>query len=219
MVARSRGVRRPVVPPEIADRLPPGQFLTQRWPVLHYGDVPPFDPALWDFRVYGMVRRSLRLTWEEFSRLPTVEISGDMHCVTRWSKLDNRWGGVRARDLLEQAGLTDEAAFVVFHCERGYTANLPLDVAMGDNVLFATTHDGETLSPEHGYPVRAVVPEKYAWKSAKWLRAVEVLPEDRLGFWENYGYHSNADPFKEERFADERTPGDPRQVASRGRSS
>ncbi len=211
MVARPRGIRRPVVPPEIADRLPPGQFLTQRWPILHYGDVPPFDPDLWDFRVYGMVKRSLRLSWDAFSQLPTVEITGDMHCVTRWSKLDNRWGGVRARDVLEQAGLTDEAAFVVLQCERGYTANLPLDVVMGDEVLFATTHDGEPLSPEHGFPVRAVVPEKYAWKSAKWLRAVEVLPEDRLGFWENYGYHSNADPFKEERFADDREVGDPRQ--------
>jgi len=107
MVARPRGIRRPVVPPEIAERLPPGQFLTQRWPVLHYGDVPPFDPDLWDFRVYGMVKRSLRLSWDAFSQLPTVEITGDMHCVTRWSKLDNHWGGVRVRDLIELAGLTD----------------------------------------------------------------------------------------------------------------
>ncbi len=211
MVVRAKGVRRPVIPPEVAERLPPGQFLTQRWPVLHYGEIPPFDPSLWDFRVSGCVERSLRLSWHEFSALPTTEIQADMHCVTRWSRLDNRWGGVLARTVLERAGLTSEAAFVVFHCERGYTANLPLDVVLGDNVLFATTHDGEPLAPEHGFPVRAVVPEKYAWKSAKWLRAVEVLPKDRLGFWENYGYHSNADPFKEERFADEGERGDPRR--------
>ncbi len=209
MVVRPKPVRRPVIPPEVAERVPPGQFLTQRWPVLHYGDVPPFDPRLWDFKVYGCVERPLRLSWDEFSALPTVEIQADMHCVTRWSKLDNHWGGVLARTLLERAGLTAEAAFVVFQCERGYTANLPLDVVLGDDVLFATTHDGETLPPEHGFPVRAVVPQKYAWKSAKWLRAVEVLPEDRLGFWENYGYNSNADPFREERFADAEEPGDP----------
>lgn len=202
MAFRSLGLKRPKYPPEITHRLPPGQYLTERWPVLHYGSVPPFDPDTWDFRVFGEVEQPLRLTWEEFQRLPRVSVIADMHCVTRWSHLDNHWEGVAFRAILDLVKPKPSARFVLFHCDGGYTTNLPLAVVDDDDVLFALKHDGADLTPEHGFPVRVVVPKRYAWKSAKWVRAVEFLTEDRPGFWEQYGYHNNADFWKEERFAE-----------------
>ncbi|MGH2559166.1 MAG: sulfite oxidase-like oxidoreductase [Thermomicrobiales bacterium] len=202
MVVRSAGLKRPRVAPDVAERVPPGQFLTQRWPVLHYGSIPSFDPITWDFRVCGHVERELRFTWEEFQGLPRITMTADMHCVTRWTKLDNAWEGVSMREILRLAGVKPDARFVMFHAEGGYTANLPLDVARNDDVMLALKHDGEDLTPEHGYPLRAVAPTRYGWKSAKWLRGVEVMAEDRQGFWEQYGYHSNADHWQEERFAE-----------------
>ncbi len=202
MVFRSLGVKRPKIDPSLAGRLPPGQHLTQRWPVLHQGAVPPFDPASWVFRVFGLVERPLRLTWPEFQALPRTTVGADMHCVTRWSKLDNVWEGVSARELLARARPLAEARFVLFHADGDYTANLPLAAFDDEDVLLALKHGGEDLTPEHGAPLRAVVPKRYAWKSAKWLRGIEFLAEDQPGFWENYGYHNDADPWREERFAE-----------------
>ena len=200
MVFRSTGLKRPMIPPELADRVPPGQHVTERWPVLHHGSIPPFDPATWDFRVFGLVDEPLRFTWDDFRALPRTTVTADLHCVTRWSKLDNTWEGVSARVLSLRARVKPESKFVLLHADGGYTANVPIE-AFGDAIL-ALKHNGQDLSPEHGYPLRAVVPERYAWKSAKWLRGVEFMASDRPGFWERYGYSSDADPWSERRFAE-----------------
>ncbi len=192
-------------------RLPPGQALTQKFPVLHYGPVPEFDPATWDFRVWGEVESPLRLTWEEFQKLPRTTLKMDIHCVTRWSKFDTVWEGVSVRTLLDMGlvKLKSSAKYVVQHAEYGFTANLPLEVVLADNFLMATTFEGQPISPDHGYPLRGVVgaiPEKkdlftpYFWKGAKWLRGLEFLSDDQPGFWEQAGYHNRADIWKEERF-------------------
>ena len=181
-------------------RLPPGQSLTLKWPVLHYGSVPRFDAARWDFRVTGLVDNPLRLNWEEFNQLPRVERTSDFHCVTRWSRFDNRWTGVAMREILARVRPKPEAKYVLVHAEQGYTANVPLADLDRDNVLLATHHDGEPLTPDHGYPLRLIVPQLYAWKSVKWVRGLEFLSQDQAGFWEQNGYHMRGDPFKEERF-------------------
>ena len=193
-------VRRPSADTSLRDRLPPGQIAARRWPVLHQGEVPPFDPATWDLRVFGRVLRPVRWSWDAFQALPRSVMDGDLHCVTRWSKLENTWAGVELDVVLELAGLAPDAAHVLFHCAGGYTANLAVD-GLGGRVLLATHHDGEPLTPEHGAPLRVVAPERYAWKSAKWLREIEVLAEDEPGFWEQYGYHNEANAWREERFA------------------
>jgi len=193
-------------------RLPPGQALTQKFPVLHYGPVPPFDPSTWDFRVWGEVEKPLKLSWDEFNQLPRSRITLDLHCVTRWSKFDTLWEGVSLRTLLEQ-GLVKprpQARFVLQHAEYGYTTNIPLDVALADNFLLGTLFDGQPISPDHGYPLRGVVgalpgrqelKTPYLWKGAKWLRGLEFLSQDQPGFWEKAGYHNEADAWKEERYA------------------
>ncbi|MCA3749119.1 MAG: sulfite oxidase-like oxidoreductase [Rubrobacter sp.] len=184
------------------ERVPPGQYLVgDRWPVLTYGPTPKVDLESWDFRVVGLVENPLRLTWEEWEELPRVEVKADMHCVTSWSKLDNLWGGVRARHLLELAGPKPEARYVSVFCDGGYTTNLPLEELYEEDALFATHHDGEPLTPEHGWPLRLVVPRLYAWKSAKWVRGIELLSEDRPGFWEQNGYHNYGDPWREQRYS------------------
>lgn len=181
-------------------RLPPGQSLTLKWPVLHYGSVPRFDPARWDFRVSGLVEHPLRFTWEEFNQLPRMQRTSDFHCVTRWSRFNNRWDGVALREILSRAQPLPSAMYVLVHAEQGYTANLPLGDLDRDDVLLATHHDGEPLPPDHGYPLRLIVPQLYGWKSVKWVRGLELLQEDQAGFWEQNGYHMRGDPFKEERF-------------------
>jgi len=181
-------------------RLPPGQSLTLKWPVLHYGSVPSFDPERWDFRVYGAIESQLRFTWREFQSLPRVRITSDFHCVTRWSRFDNTWEGVAFREILRRVQLKLGAAFVLVHAEQGFTANVPLPDLDRNNVLFATRHDGQPLSPDHGYPLRLIVPQLYAWKSVKWVRGIEFLDHDVPGFWEQNGYHMYGDPFKEQRF-------------------
>ncbi len=193
-------------------RLPPGQSLTNKFPVLHYGPVPPFDPATWDFRVWGEVAQERRWTWDEFQQLPRTQIKMDIHCVTRWSKFDTVWEGVSVRTLVEQGliVLKDSARYVIQHAEYGFTANLPLEVVLADNFLLATHFDGQPLTPDHGYPLRGVVgylpgredlKTPYFWKGAKWLRGLEFTSHDRLGFWEQAGYHNEADVWKEERFS------------------
>ena len=193
-------------------RLPPGQSLTQKFPVLHYGPVPKFNPATWDFRVWGEVEEDARWTWDEFDQLPRNKVYMDIHCVTRWSKFDTEWEGVSLRTLFEEGFIKPlpSAKFVVQHAEYGFTVNLPLEVLLQDNFLLATHFNGETLTPDHGYPLRGVIghiPDRddlkspYFWKGAKWLRGLEFLPKDRLGFWEQAGYHNEADVWKEQRFA------------------
>jgi len=182
-----------------AGRMPPGQSLTQKFPVLHYGPVPKFDPATWDLRVFGEVKQEMRWTWDEFQALPTVTVTADIHCVTGWSKFDTTWEGVRFRDFIELFGLTPEARFVIAHAEHGFTTNLPLPVMLEDNVLLAYKYNGAYLEPEHGFPLRLVVPQRYFWKSAKWVRKLEFSPVDKPGFWEQAGYHNEGDPWKEQR--------------------
>jgi DMSO/TMAO reductase YedYZ molybdopterin-dependent catalytic subunit len=192
-------------------RLPPGQSLTQRFPVLHYGPVPDFNPKTWDFRVWGEVEQPFRLTWEEFNQLPRSQATLDLHCVTRWSKFDMLWEGVAVRTLVEKGLLKPKpsARYVLQHAEYGFTVNLPLDVLMQENFLLATHYDGQPIEPEHGYPLRGVVgaisgrddlTTPYLWKGAKWLRGLEFMTQDKPGFWEQAGYHNNADVWKEERF-------------------
>ena len=169
--------------PEIAHRIPPGQVLTDKFPILHFGQVPDYgDLSGWDFKVWGEVDEPFSLRWAEFRALPVAEVTQDIHCVTRWSKLDTAWEGVSFRHIAEVAAVRPSARFVIFHAEAGFTSNVPLEAA-------------------HGFPLRAIVPGKYFWKSAKWLRGIEFSAEDQLGFWERNGYNNSADPWKEERYA------------------
>ncbi len=183
------------------DRVPPGQFVTEKFPVLHYGSVPTYkDLTTWDFRVFGLVEQALRLSWDDLMRLPQKTQTVDIHCVTRWSKLGTAWTGIPWRDLMKIIAVKPEATHVMAHCEYGFTANVSLDVLDDDDTLLAFMYGGQPLEPEHGYPLRLLVPKKYFWKSAKWLRGVEFMAEDRPGFWERNGYHMEGDPWKEERF-------------------
>ncbi len=181
-------------------RLPPGQSATLKWPVLHEGSIPVFNPQAWDFRVGGLVEKPVRLNWEEFNRLPQIEITTDIHCVTRWSRFDNRWQGVPFTEVMKLAVPKPDARFVMVHAEQGFSANVPLEDLMRPTTLFAFKHDGETLTADHGYPLRLVVPHLYFWKSVKWVRGLELLPTDAPGFWEQNGYNAHGDPWKEERF-------------------
>jgi DMSO/TMAO reductase YedYZ molybdopterin-dependent catalytic subunit len=183
------------------DRVPPGQRVTEKFPVLHYGGIPRFDRQTWDLRVFGLVEEPLSLTYDQFLELPTTRIVADIHCVTGWSKLDTVWEGVLFRELWDRVGGKPEARFVMVHCEQGFTTNVPLEVLLDDDVLLAYRYDDAPLTAEHGYPLRLVVPKRYFWKSAKWVRGLEFMAEDHLGFWEVRGYHNNADPWKEERYS------------------
>ncbi|MDR3573372.1 MAG: sulfite oxidase-like oxidoreductase [Anaerolineaceae bacterium] len=193
-------------------RLPPGQALTERFPVLHYGPVPRFNPATWDLRIWGEVEAPVTLNWEEFNKLPRTKIKMDIHCVTRWSKFDTTWEGVSLKTLVDNGLIKPlpSARFVLEHAEYGFTTNLPLKIVTAENFLLATHFDGEPISPDHGYPLRGVIgaiPGRndlitpYLWKGAKWLRGLEFLKDDKLGFWEEAGYHNQADIWREERFA------------------
>jgi DMSO/TMAO reductase YedYZ molybdopterin-dependent catalytic subunit len=192
-------------------RLPPGQSLTLKFPVLHYGPVPPFNPATWDFRIWGEVEQEKRWDWNEFNQLPRSKIQMDIHCVTRWSKFDTVWEGVAVRTLVDQGffKIMPTATHVMQHAEYGFTVNLPLEVVLAENFLLATHLDGEPITPDHGYPLRGVVgfittreslETPYFWKGAKWLRSLEFMTRDREGFWEQAGYHNQANVWKEERF-------------------
>lgn len=194
-----------------AGRLPPGQSLTQKFPVLHYGSVPGFNSATWNFQIFGEVEAARQWTWAEFNQLPRTRLVMDIHCVTRWSKFDTEWEGVAVRALIEQGLIKPRPAakYVVQHAEFGYTTNLPLEVVLADNFLLATHYDSKPLSPDHGYPLRGVVgfipgredlATPYFWKGAKWLRGLEFTADDRPGFWEQAGYHNKADAWKEQRF-------------------
>lgn len=194
------------------NRLPPGQSLTQKFPVLHYGPIPRTDLSNWDFRVFGLVEEEVTWNWEEFNKLPRKDLLIDLHCVTRWSKFDTKWEGVSLKQLVDEGfiKIKPEAKFVVQHCEFGYTTNTPLDFVLLDNFLLATHYEGEPVPLEHGWPLRAVIgtfadrseaKSAYLWKGGKWLRGLEFRATDQLGFWENAGYHNEADPWKEQRFS------------------
>ena len=194
-------------------RLPDGQSLTEKFPVLTYGPVPKFDPNTWDLRVFGEVETPegqdyIRWTWDDFLKLPTQTITTDIHCVTRWSKFDTTWEGVMFRDFVKLFNVKPDARYVIAHCDYGYTTNLPIETMMDDDVMLAFKYEDKWLKDpdmmEHGGPVRTLVPKRYFWKSAKFLRALEFSPVDKLGFWEQGGYHNEGDPFKEERYSQRR---------------
>jgi DMSO/TMAO reductase YedYZ molybdopterin-dependent catalytic subunit len=192
-------------------RLPPGQSLTVKFPVLHYGSVPMFNPATWDFRVWGEVEEEKKWSWDEFNQLPRTQIQMDIHCVTQWSKADTEWEGVSVKTLVDNGLIKVKASatYVMQHAEYGYTTNLPLKVVLQENFLLATHFNGEPLTPDHGYPLRGVVghiparadlESPYLWKGAKWLRSLEFMSKDKRGFWEQAGYHNRADIWREERY-------------------
>lgn len=195
-----------------ANRLPPGQSLTRKFPVLHIGTVPQTDLTTWDFRIWGEVEQPRSWNWAEFNQLPRTQLTLDLHCVTQWSMFDTVWEGVSLRTLVEQEfiRLKTTARYVIQHCEQGYTTNTTLELALSDNMLLATHYDGRPLEPDHGFPLRMVIgaaPGRltdrtaYLWKGGKWLRGLEITAEDRPGFWERAGYHNDADPWREQRFA------------------
>ena len=182
------------------DRLPPGQYSTNRFPVLHVGVVPAADLATWDFTIDGLVLESQRWSWEEFGNLPRRQLTADIHCVTKWSKFDTEWEGVAVTELMSHVEINPAASHVLVNAEHGFTANLPLTDFMREDNIFATHYGGEPLEPDHGYPLRLVVPHLYFWKSAKWVRGVTVGDHDQPGFWERNGYHMYGDPFREQRY-------------------
>jgi DMSO/TMAO reductase YedYZ molybdopterin-dependent catalytic subunit len=187
-------------------RVPPGQTLTDKFPVLSYGATPRFIPQNWDFKVVGLVENDLRFSYEEFRALPQSKLVADFHCVTTWSRLDNQWEGVKVRNLMKLVKLKPQVRHVVIHCDGGYTTNLPLEEFLDADVILAHRHDGRDLAPDHGWPLRLVVPKLYAWKSAKWVRGLEFTELDQRGFWEVRGYHNHADPWKEERYSFQEDP-------------
>jgi DMSO/TMAO reductase YedYZ molybdopterin-dependent catalytic subunit len=184
----------------VADRLPPGQYLTEKWPVLHYGSVPRVDLATWTFSMNGLVKTPVQLSYEEFMKLPRRTVKADVHCVTRWSMLDSTWQGVPVAEVMKLVELEPQATHVMAHAEQGFTANLSLDDFLRDENMLVDTRNGEPITDEHGWPLRLFVPHLYFWKSAKWLRGLEFIAGDRPGFWEQYGYHMRGDPWQEERY-------------------
>jgi DMSO/TMAO reductase YedYZ molybdopterin-dependent catalytic subunit len=191
--------------PETRPRLPPGQVLTHKWPVLTYGETPRADLQTWTFRCFGAVEQEVSWTWREFLALPQIEIVSDIHCVTRWSRYDNRWRGVPVREILQRVKVRPEAVAVMAHTQEGYTTNVLLTELAAEDALLALKHDGKDLPAEHGGPCRLLVPKLYLWKSAKWIRSFEFLEVNAPGFWEENGYHLHADPWKEERYSDQET--------------
>jgi len=186
--------------PDGRERLPGGQYLTKKWPVLSYGPTPKCDPAKYRFKVWGAVTDPFELTWDELQALPRVQLTTDFHCVTTWSRYDNAWEGVHIREILQRAKPTPDAKFVMAHSFTGYTTNMPLPDVLNGRAFVGYTYDGQRLAPEHGGPARLVVPNLYLWKSAKWVRGLRLMERDRSGFWESLGYNNHGDPWKEERY-------------------
>jgi DMSO/TMAO reductase YedYZ molybdopterin-dependent catalytic subunit len=183
------------------NRLPPGQSRTVKWPVLDSGGPPQLATLQWSLSVLGLVKRPTQWTWNEFQALPRTRVLADFHCVTRWSQLDNLWEGVATLEIERRVEISPEAKFVLVHgYDNDWTTNMPLEAFLAEDALLADTRNGEPLSIEHGGPLRLIIPRLYAWKSAKWIRAIEFLSEDEAGFWEREGYHMNGDPWREERF-------------------
>ena len=181
-------------------RLPPGQYLTDRFPVLHAGDVPEVDLSTWSLRIFGLVENETTLGWDDFTALARTQTTCDIHCVTKWSKFDTRWEGVAFTEIVRIARPLPDARYVLQHAEHGFTVNTPLEDLLRPHVMLADTFGGAPLEPEHGWPLRMIVPHLYFWKGAKWIRGIEFLATDRPGFWERNGYHMYGDPFKEQRY-------------------
>lgn len=185
-----------------SDRIPPNQNATTKFPVLHAGNIPYYpDLSKWNLQIYGLVENPKLLTFEDIKAFPEANVSNDIHCVTGWSRLDNGWTGVKAADLVKDIGIKREAEYVLLHAEEGWTANVSIKDFLAETSLLAYAHDGKPLTPEHGYPLRMVMPHLYFWKSAKWLRGIQFTEKNHPGFWERNGYHMNGDPWKEERFS------------------
>ena len=187
-------------PERVRPDAPPGQFVTDKFPVLTFGPTPRIDLDTWQFKVSGLVDEEITLDWREFNDLPQVTLDAEFHCVTQWSKLQNTWQGILFTDVMKLVTPKPEAKYVLAHCYGGYTTNVSLDVLLDDDVMFAHSHDGAPLTPAHGGPMRLVVPKRYGWKSAKWVNGIEFMAEDEPGFWETRGYHMEGNPWKEERF-------------------
>ncbi|WP_408011739.1 sulfite oxidase-like oxidoreductase [Pseudalkalibacillus sp. A8] len=184
------------------ERVPPNQVVTKKWPVLHYGNVPYYnDLSEWDLKLFGLVEQAVHLTFDEVMEMPSTRLKNDIHCVTGWSRLDNQWEGISTKEIVKKIKLLPEANYVLIHAEEDWTTNLPLEDFLKETSLLAHTHDGKSLTPEHGFPLRAVIPHLYFWKSAKWIRGIEFTAENKPGFWERNGYHMQGRPWKEERFS------------------
>lgn len=183
------------------ERIPPGQYVAKKWPVLTHGETPRVELDRFELRVFGLVASEVRWSWQEYQQLPRVEVLADFHCVTRFSTLDNPWRGVATRELLSRVAVDPESSHVLVHCYGGYTTNLPLEDFLSDRALLADHHGDDALTVEHGGPLRLIVPHLYAWKSAKWVSGIELLNADRRGFWEENGYHGYGDPWQEQRFS------------------
>ena len=184
------------------DRTPPGQVLTAKWPVLHYGSVPKVDPYRpdWRLKIFGRCDEPYDLNYQQIREMPAVDVACDMHCVTHWSRLDNVFTGVPTKAIIERAKPRPDARFVLCHSEAGFTVNVPLAEFLGEDCILAYAWDGKDLTPDHGWPLRGLVPRLYLWKSAKWIRGIELRATDAPGFWEQNGYHMHGDPWKEQRF-------------------
>ncbi|WP_077211687.1 sulfite oxidase-like oxidoreductase [Bacillus dakarensis] len=196
----------PVADPAMAKRLPPGQALTERFPILHEGEVPTYDLKTWSLRVFGEVDQEVTLTYDDIMKMPQTTITTDIHCVTRWSRFDNQFTGVLFRDFLKELGIQHKGKYVMLHADQDYTANLAFSDLDREDVLLAHSFDGKHLTAKHGWPLRLVVPHLYFWKSVKWIRGIEFMNDNAPGFWEQNGFHINGDPFKEERFSGEDLP-------------
>jgi DMSO/TMAO reductase YedYZ molybdopterin-dependent catalytic subunit len=203
---RIKKMKVPAVDPALAERLPAGQVLTERFPILHEGEVPSYDMSEWTLRVFGQVDKEVTLTYDDILALPQKTITCDIHCVTRWSRFDNTFTGVSFRDFLKEIGVTPTGKYVMIHADHDYTANIKLSDLDREDVLLAHSFEGEHLTKKHGWPLRLVVPHLYFWKSVKWIRGFEFIDENKPGFWEQNGFHINGDPFKEERFSGEELP-------------
>ena len=184
-----------------AERIPPGQFVTEKFPVLHAGKVPKFDPQAWDLQIYGAVENPLKMDYATLRGKPATEVTVDIHCVTTWSKLDTSWVGWATKDIIEEVKPQRDAKFVVCECEEGFTVNVHIDDLLKPNSMLAYKFGGRDITPEHGFPLRLLIPHRYFWKSGKWVRALRFATEDEPGFWEVRGYHNNADYLKEERYS------------------
>ena len=203
---RIKRTRVPAVDATLAKRLPPGQALTERFPILHEGDVPSYDLEKWDLKVFGAVDKEVLLTYDQIKNMPQTTTTVDIHCVTRWTRFDNCFTGVKFRDFLNSIGVSPKGKYVMLHADQNYTANITLEDLLHEDVLLAHSFDGQPLTEKHGWPLRLVVPHLYFWKSVKWIRGIEFVDDNKPGFWEENGFHINGDPFKEERFSGDDLP-------------
>ena len=183
-----------------SNRIPPGQHLTDKWPVLHYGQVPKIQTSQWTLKIFGLIEKERVINNQEFMNLPMVKVFSDIHCVTTWSRLDNLWEGVNTGELRNIANIDPQVQFVIVHAFGGFTTNLTVSDFFAPDVLLAIKHNDQPISADHGGPIRLVVPRLYFWKSAKWVTGIEISAEDKPGFWESNGYHNHGDPWKEERY-------------------